>query len=97
MNRVSDTGYFPNTIREVIYQKNQFSVTFIKIKGVIMIDRPASDLAKQAALEILEYGSVLPLDVQVFFEKSITSGWVGSRAKYGTFDSTTFAYIYPAK
>ncbi len=94
MNRVDDP-YFPNTIREVIYQKNQFSVTFTKINGVIMIDRPADEEAKKAAYEILNYGSVLPKDVQVFYEKSITTGWVASREPYGTYDHTTFAYIYP--
>ena len=94
MNRVDDP-YFPNTIREVIYQENQFSVTFIELDGVIMIDRPAGDEAKKAALEILTYGSVLPPKVQVFYEKSITTGWVASRETYGTFDHTTFAYIYP--
>ena len=94
MNRVDDP-HFPNTIREVIYQKNQFSVTFTKLDGVIMIDRPADEEAKKAALEILTYGSVLPKDVQVFYEKSITTGWVASRETYGTFDHTTFAYIYP--
>lgn len=94
MNRVDDP-YFPNTIREVIYQENQFSVTFTKLDGVIMIDRPADDEAKKAAYEILNYGSVLPKDVQVFYEKSITTGWVASREPYGTFDRTTFAYIYP--
>ena len=94
MNRVDDP-YFPNTIREVIYQKNQFSVTFTKLDGVIMIDRPADEEAKKAAYEILNYGSVLPKDVQVFYEKSITTGWVASREPYGTFDRTTFAYIYP--
>jgi len=94
MNRVDDP-YFPNTIREVIYQKNQFSVTFTRINGVIMIDRPADEEAKKAAYEILNYGSVLPKDVQVFYEKSITTGWVASREPYGTYDHTTFAYIYP--
>lgn len=94
MNRVDDP-YFPNTIREVIYQKNQFSVTFTRINGVIMIDRPADEEAKKAAYEILNYGSVLPKDVQVFYEKSITTGWVASREPYGTYDRTTFAYIYP--
>lgn len=94
MNRVDDP-YFPNTIREVIYQKNQFSVTFTKLDGVIMIDRPADEEANKAAYEILNYGSVLPPKVQVFYEKSITTGWVASREPYGTFDRTTFAYIYP--
>ena len=60
-----------------------------------MIDRPADEEAKKAAYEILNYGSVLPKDVQVFYEKSITTGWVASREPYGTYDHTTFAYIYP--
>lgn len=94
MNRVDDPD-FPDTIREVIYQPNQFSVTYTKVDGVIMIDRPADEEAKEAALEVLTYGSILPSKVQVFYEKSITSGWVASRQPYGTFDHTTFAYIYP--
>ena len=94
MNRVDDPA-FPNTMREVIYQKNQFSVTFTKINGVIMIDRPADEEAKRAALEVLTYGSVLPPKVQVFYGSYLTTGWVVSREPYGTFDHTTFAYIYP--
>lgn len=93
MNRVSDPA-FPNTIAEVIYQENQFSVTFIEMDGVVMIDRPADEEAKKAAYEILTYGSILPHEVQVFFHKRITTGWVASREPYGTFDNTTFAYIY---
>ena len=93
MNRVDDNN-FPNTIREVIYQKNQFSVTTIKKDGVAMIDRPADMESKKAALEILTYGSILPQKVQVFYHKSITSGWVSTREPYDTIDSTTFAYIY---
>lgn len=93
MNRV-DSPKFPNTIREVIYQKNQFSVTFIYKGGIPMIDHPADEDAKRAALEILTYGSILPPDVQVFYNKSITSGWVATRKPYGTFDNTAFAYIY---
>ena len=93
MNRV-DSPHFPNTIREVIYQKNQFSVTFVEKNGAPMIDQPADEDAKRAAYEVLTYGSVLPPDVQVFFHKSITTGWVTTREPYGTFDHTTFSYIY---
>ena len=95
MNRVmSEDPWFPDTIREVIYQKNQFSVTFVLKDGIPMIDHPADEEAKRAAYEVLTYGSVLPPDVQVFFHKSITTGWVATREPYGTFDHTTFAYIY---
>lgn len=93
MNRV-DSPKFPNTIREVVYQKNQFSVTTTYKNGIPMIDQPADEEAKKAALEILTYGSVLPPDVQVFYHKSITTGWVATREPYCTFDHTTFAYIY---
>ena len=93
MNRVDDP-HFPNTIEEVIYQENQFSVTFVEMDGIPMIDRPANEEAKKAAYEILTYGSVLPPEVQVFFHKRIKTGWVTTREPYGTYDRTTFAYIY---
>ena len=94
VNRLDDPD-FPDTLREVIYQKNQFSVTKIKINGVIMIDRPADEDSKKAAYEILNYGSILPQKVQVFYAKSVKSGWVTTREPYGTYGNTVFAYIYP--
>lgn len=93
MNRVDDP-YFPNTISEVIYQENQFSVTTIPVNGVIAIDRPADEEAREAALEVLTYGSVLPPKVQVFYYKGVTNNWVNTRQTYGTYDNTTFAYIH---
>ena len=93
MNRVVSND-FPNTIYGVIYQKSQFSVTTTKINGVIMIDRPASEESKRAAREVLDYGSVLPSSVQVFYASYCKEGWVTSRAKYGQFDNTVFAHIY---
>lgn len=97
MNRVSDIDSpdFPDTIRGVIYQRNQFSVTTTKIGGVTMIDRPADEESKRAAKEILDYGSILPLDVQVFYSKNCKGKWVNTREVYGTYDNTVFAYIYP--
>lgn len=98
MNRVSDLDSpdFPDTIREVIYQKNQFSVTTTKIDGVIMIDRPADEESKRAAKEILDYGSILPPDVQVFYAegKVKKDNWVTTRKVYEVCDNTVFAYIY---
>ena len=94
MNRVSDP-LFPDTIREVIYQKNQFSVTTTKINGTIMIDRPADEESKRAAKEVLDYGSVLPPDVQVFYAYGKCDGnWVTTREVYEVCDGTVFAYIY---
>lgn len=93
LNRVLDPN-FPNTLREVIYQDNQFSVTWLKIDGKYMIDYPASKESTKAAFEVLTYGSMLPDKVQVFYNKGVTSGWVTTRQPYGTYDNTTFAYIY---
>lgn len=94
MNRVSAPN-FPNTIEEVIYQKNQFAVTTTKIDGVIMIDRPADEDSVRAAKEILDYGSVLPSDVQVFYAQGKCDGnWVTTREVYEVSDNTVFAYIY---
>lgn len=93
MNRVED-DWFPDTIYEVIYQKSQFSVTTIRINGVIMIDRPADEESYRAAKEILDYGSILPSDVQVFYAYYCTEPWVTSRVTYERSDNTIFAYIY---
>lgn len=93
MNRVTDP-YFPDTIRGVIYQKNQFSVTTYRINGVIMIDRPADEESYRAAKEVLDYGSVLPSTVQVFYAIYCTESWVTSRATYEVCDNTVFAHIY---
>ena len=95
MNRVSEDTNFPDTIREVIYQKNQFSVTTTKINGVTMIDRPADEESKRAAKEVLDYGSILPPDVQVFYADGKCEGsWVTTREVYEVCDGTVFAYIY---
>lgn len=93
LNRLNDPN-FPNTIEEVIYETNQFSVTFTKINGVVMIERPASEEAKKVAWELLNYGSILPEKVQVFYRKGCTDEWVNSREVYETADNTVFAYIY---
>lgn len=94
MNRVESTE-FPNTIREVIYQDNQFSVTHLKVDGVFMIDQPADEDSKKAAKEVLDYGSILPPDVQVFYANGKCKGnWVTTRAIYDICDGTVFAYIY---
>lgn len=93
INRVNDPK-FPNTLREVIYAKSQFSVTTVYKNGIPMIDHPASEESIEAAREILEYGSVIPQDVQVFYAKGCRESWVTSRVTYDTVDDTVFAYIY---
>ena len=93
MNRVEDSK-FPNTIREVIYQKSQFSVTILRVDGVLMIDQPADEESYMAAKEILDYGSVLPDTVQVFYAYYCDDPWVTSRVVYERTDNTVFAHIY---
>ena len=93
MNRVCDPE-FPDTIREVIYQKRQFSVTTYRINGVVMIDRPADEESIRAAKEVLDYGSILPSSVQVFYALYCTEPWVNSRVTYEVSDNTVFAHIY---
>lgn len=95
MNRV-EAKDFPDTIREVIYQEGQFAVTTHKINGIIMIEQPADEDSKRAAKEVLDYGSVLPPDVQVFYANHIRNegNWVTTRKIYEICDSTVFAYIY---
>lgn len=93
MNRVEDSN-FPNTIRDVIYQKGQFSVTVVRLNGVIMIDRPADEESFNAAKEILDYGSVLPETVQVFYASHCREPWVRSRKVYTRSDNVIFSHIH---
>jgi spore germination cell wall hydrolase CwlJ-like protein len=48
----------------------------------------------KAAKEVLDNGSILPADVQVFYATYSTEKWVNSRATYEVSDGTVFAYIY---
>ena len=59
-----------------------------------MIDRPASEESFRAAKQILDYGSILPSTVQVFYAKGCKEPWVTSRAIYEVSDDTVFAHIY---
>ena len=77
MNRVADSR-FPNSIKEVIYQKGQFEVTARKVNGVLMIDREPSLDSLRAANDILNKGSILPSNVLVFYQKGVDEGWVTS-------------------
>lgn len=93
MNRVA-SDKFPNTIKDVIYQTNQFEVCVIKINGKYMIDNEADSDSMRAAYEVLVNGSVLPSSVLVFYGSECDEGWVRSRTVYGTSDKTVFAYLH---
>ena len=91
MNRVADSR-FPNSIREVIYQKGQFEVTARKVNGVLMIDREPSLDSLRAANDILNKGSILPSNILVFYQKGVDEGWVTSRTTHLISGNTVFAY-----
>ena len=92
MNRVTDSR-FPNSIREVIYQKGQFEVTERKVNGVLMIDREPSLDSLRVANEILNKGSILPSNVLVFYQNGVDEGWVISRTTHLISGNTVFAYM----
>lgn len=92
MNRVADSR-FPNSIKEVIYQKGQFEVTARKVNGVLMIDREPSLDSLRVANDILNKGSILPSNVLVFYQKGVDEGWVTSRTTHLISDDTVFAYM----
>ena len=92
MNRVADSR-FPDSIREVIYQKGQFEVTERKVNGVLMIDREPSLDSLRVANEILNKGSILPSNVLVFYQKGVDEGWVTSRTTHLISGNTVFAYM----
>ena len=91
MNRVADSR-FPNSIREVIYQKGQFEVTVREVNGVLMIDREPSLDSLRVANDVLNKGSILPSNVLVFYKKGIDEGWVTSRTTHLISGNTVFAY-----
>ena len=91
MNRVADSR-FPNSIKEVIYQKGQFEVTTRKVNGVLMIDREPSLDSLRAANDILNKGSILPSNVLVFYQQGVDEGWVTSRTTHLISGNTVFAY-----
>jgi N-acetylmuramoyl-L-alanine amidase len=77
------SGYFAPTIEEVVTQPRQFCY-----------GEKTNEECLKAAKEVLDRGSILPPDVQVFYADGCTERWVCSRAVYGQSDSTVFAYIY---
>ena len=71
MNRV-ERSKFPNTIKEVVYQKNQFEPV---INGQLDKATPYKQLY-DAVDEVIQYGSTMPEWVQ-YFRASYHFGWEG--------------------
>jgi N-acetylmuramoyl-L-alanine amidase len=76
MNRV-DSGKFPNTIKDVIFQKNQFSV----VANGRIYNKPSSDSLK-AAKELMNGKRALSSSVLYFYNPQFvkTTNWIRSRS-----------------
>lgn len=85
LNRVA-SGRFPDSIREVIFQKNQFSPT---MNGSIH-DEPTQEALESARLA-LQGERVVPSDVLFFYNRKVAgSSWLDGRRPYTTIGSHTF-------
>lgn len=87
LNRVKAKD-FPNTITDVVYQKNQFSVmTDGSFDSCVLEDKTL-----QNVYEVLLYGTDLPSYVKYFYASYVDTGWVTKLQTYDTVQGTVFAY-----
>ena len=90
LNRLH-SGKFPNTIREVIYEKNgnipQFSVAY---NGAINRKVQSKTLAN--VYSVIVNGTNLPRYVTYFYSASVKENWVNTLPIYDTVEGTVFAY-----
>lgn len=91
LNRVV-SGYFPDSVTEVIYQKidgvPQFSVT---TNGSID-SCEVSEFTYHNVYYVLMFGTDMPEDVLFFYSTKVDKNWVNSRKTWKTVDGTVFAY-----
>lgn len=90
LNRLRSEN-FPNTIKEVIFQKvndvPQFSVAY---NG--MIDRDVDPSTLVNVYRVLLHGTDLPEYVCYFYADSVKNNWVNTLEVYDTVQGTVFAY-----
>ena len=90
LNRVYSKE-FPNTVKEVIYQKSgkipQFSVAY---DGSMNREVDPKTLAN--VYSVLMHGTDLPEYVLFFYSSSVKGNWVNTLKKYKTVEGTVFAY-----
>lgn len=87
LNRV-ESPQFPNTVYEVLTQKNQWGVV-----GSGRIYRTELELESLIeTYEVLLFGTDLPYYVCYAFEDDVNSAWLRSLPVYVSVDGTTFAY-----
>lgn len=91
LNRV-ESGSFPNTIEEVVYQKcgniPQFSVAY---NGMLDKTVPSADTMENV-YKVLVHGTDLPSYVQYFYSAYVKENWVNTLNTYDTVEGTVFAY-----
>ena len=92
LNRVNSSRY-PDTIREVIYQKTgrgvaQFSVAY----NGSMEGREVKSKTLANVYNVLLFGTDLPEYVQYFYSVKVTNNWVNTLNTHTTVGGTVFAY-----
>ena len=92
LNRVNSARY-PDTIREVIYQKTgrgvaQFSVAY----NGSMEGREVKSKTLANVYNVLLFGTDLPEYVQYFYSVKVTNNWVNTLNTHTTVGGTVFAY-----
>lgn len=90
LNRVQ-SDKFPNTIKDVIYQKvggnPQFSVAY---NGLMLREVKEETLVN--VYRVLLHGTDLPKYVYYFYSDYVTGNWVNTLNTYTSFDGMVFAY-----
>lgn len=93
LNRVASKD-FPNTIKDVIYQKvdklPQFSVAYDD--ALERQEVTAETMANVLSVLLFDYN--MPSDVLYFYASYVDNNWVNKLAVYKTVQGTTFAYDY---
>ena len=88
LNRLESDEFPPTTIKGIIYQPKQFSVTK---NG--MINNKATAETRRNVEEVLLYGTDIPSDVLYFYADWLDNGdWVTTRKTYKEIDGTVFCY-----
>lgn len=87
LNRLK-SGKFPNTVKDVIYQKNQFSVAH----NGMMKNRVVQKDTLNNVYSVIVHGTNLPSYVLYFYSASVKENWVNTLNTYTKCEGTIFAY-----
>lgn len=90
LNRVM-SGKFPNTITDVIYEKNSGIPQFSTAYNGTMNRKVRTDTLYNVYY-VLVHGTNLPKYVTYFYSAEVTENWVNTLPTYDTVEGTVFAY-----